>query len=122
MQKSHQLEIHCESCKAPLRFSVLNAQSLKEALVCNECGKKHIFDEKLLSLLEKFEALCQQIHDSSEILGSSNVAINVGEHHVQVPFNILLTRLSSVIELCINGKKRTITFRVEPLADMASAK
>lgn len=118
MQKGHQLEIHCESCEAPMRFSVLNGEDFREFVVCGRCEKRYVFDQKLVSLLQKFEALCRQIHESAEILGHSSVAINVGNHHVQVPFNILLTRLSSVMELSINGKNHSITFRVEPLSDI----
>lgn len=67
--------------------------------------------------IKKFEALCQQIHLSEEILGSTSVAIDVGPHHVKVPFRMLLTRLGSVLDLTISGQKIEILFRTEPLKD-----
>lgn len=85
---------------------------------CPRCGKKYAFDEAIMRQLRQFEALCKQIHASKEILGNSSIAIDVGSHHVKVPFNILLTRLSSVIELNMGGKNITIAFRVEPLKDV----
>lgn len=118
MHFGHKLEFHCENCQEALLFSVLDKESFSGVVDC-ECGKKYVFDdETLLSHLTQFEALCQQIHASEEILGNTAIAVDVGSHHVKVPFNILLTRLSSILELNIKGKKVMITFRVEPLKDI----
>ncbi len=115
----HRLQFHCQQCEEPILFSVLDREHFTKVAPCPSCGCKYAFDdETLLRHLMQFEALCQQIYASEEILGSSAIAIDVGNHHVKVPFNILLTRLSSVIELNINGKKSTIVFRVEPLKDI----
>ena len=119
MQDGHKLQFHCQECEAPILFSVLDREHFNKIVACEACGRKYAFqDETLLRHLTQFEALCQQIYASEEILGSTAIAIDVGTHHVQVPFNILLTRLSSVIELNISGKKSVIYFRVEPLKDM----
>lgn len=118
MQKGDRLQFTCEACEEPILFSVLNSSSLEKVVECAHCSKKYAFDKAFLLHLNKFESLCRQIHESQEILGHSAIAIDVGEHHVKVPFNILLTRLSSTIELDMNGKKRTISFRVEPLHDI----
>lgn len=115
----HKLEFSCQNCHSAVAFSVLDRAHFEELLVCEGCGKKYLFDdETLLGHLQQFEALCRQIHASHEILGDTAIAIDVGRHHVKVPFNILLTRLSSVLELEMNGQKAIITFRVEPLRDM----
>lgn len=87
-------------------------------IVCSQCEKRYAFDSSLLVQLQQFEALCRQIHASSSILGSTAIAIDVGSHHVKVPFNILLTRLSSVIDLQMGEKRVSIAFRVEPLKDV----
>lgn len=119
MQSGHKLQFHCQECQAPILFSVLDRDHFNQHVVCEACGRKYAFhDETLLRHLTQFEALCHQIYASEEILGSTAIAIDVGTHHVQVPFNILLTRLSSVIELNINGKKSVIFFRIEPLKDV----
>jgi hypothetical protein len=115
----HKLQFHCQNCEEPILFSVLDRKHFTKVVPCVSCGRKYAFDdESLLKHLMQFEALCHQIYASEEILGSSAIAIDVGNHHVKVPFNILLTRLSSVIELNVNGKKSTILFRVEPLKDV----
>ena len=119
MQIGHKLQFHCQECDQPIVFSVLDPTHFQGIVSCSECGCKYAFDdETLLRHLQQFEGLCRQIHASEEILGTTAIAIDVGTHHVKVPFNILLTRLSSVIELNINGKKSSISFRVEPLKDI----
>jgi transcription elongation factor Elf1 len=119
MQSGHKLQFHCQECESPILFSVLDREHFNKIVPCSSCGRKYAFDdESLLKHLRQFEALCRQIHASEAILGSCAIAIDVGSHHVKVPFNILLTRLSSVLELNINGKKSVICFRVEPLTDI----
>lgn len=119
MQTGHKLQFHCQACQEPVIFSVLDREFFNNIVSCQACGKKYAFDdETLLRHLRQFEALCQQIHASEEILGNTAVAIDVSSHHVKVPFNILLTRLSSVIELKMNGQKTVIAFRIEPLKDI----
>jgi len=122
MQIGHRLQFHCQSCQSPIVFSVLNPEHFNNQVCCIGCNKKYVFeDETLLRHLRQFETLCRQIHASEEILGSTSIAIDVGFHHVKVPFNILLTRLSSVIELQMNEQKVVIAFRVEPLKDVPEA-
>ncbi|MCH9608946.1 MAG: hypothetical protein S4CHLAM45_03130 [Chlamydiales bacterium] len=122
MEIGHRLQFKCHKCKAPVLFSVLDRDKFNKGIVCTECKQKYAFDdETLVSHLNQFEALCYQIQASNEILGKTAIAIDVGSHHVKVPFNLLLTRLNSVIELNINGKVSQITFRVEPLVDAPDA-
>lgn len=123
MQVGHKLQIHCQACDEPMLFSVLNKEDFSGIVPCSKCSKKYVFDdETLLRHLRQFEALCTQIHASEEILGGTSIAIDVGSHHVKVPFNILLTRLSSIIDLNIDGKKFSVAFRVEPLKDIPKVK
>ena len=122
MQIGHKLQFHCQECESPILFSVLDREHFTKTVPCEMCGRKYAFDdETLLRHLTQFEALCRQIYASEEILGNTAIAIDVGNHHVKVPFNILLTRLSSVIELNFNGKKSVIFFRVEPLNDIPAS-
>lgn len=114
MQKGHSLYFKCLSCNHSLPFSVFDLNQ-KTELRCQECGKKYAFtDPVLIRQIKKFEALCQQIHDSEEILGSASVGVDVGEHHVKVPYKLLLTRLSSCLDLQMEGKNISIAFRIEP--------
>lgn len=118
MSKDHQLEFHCLHCKHVIAFSIMQHKSATMILNCAQCQKKYCFDDAtILRQLKQFEDLCRQIHASKEILGSTSVAIDIGNHHVKVPFNILLTRLNSVIELTVENQRFAFSYRVEPLKD-----
>lgn len=117
MQKGHTLHFKCLQCNTPVHFSVfeLETQSL---LPCAGCAKKYAFtDPVLIRQLKKFEALCRQIHDSEEILGQTSVGIDVGDKHVNVPYKLLLTRLSSHLDLTVGGQPLSVSFRIEPIHD-----
>lgn len=117
MQKGHTLQFKCLSCATPVTFSVFDLDN-QPTICCHSCEKKFAFsDPVLVRQLKKFEALCRQIQDSEEILGTASVGVDVGEHHVKVPYKLLLTRLSSSLDLNIAGQKVPIFFRIEPIKD-----
>lgn len=119
MQRGHQLQFSCIQCKEPIPFSILDSNLAKTPLQCPHCHKTYAFcDQNLLHKLNKFEALCRQIHESEEILGDTAVAIDVGAHNVKIPYRLLLTRLSSVLELNMGGHRVDIAFRIDPLKDV----
>jgi transcription elongation factor Elf1 len=118
MQKGHLLEFNCLSCKEKVSFSVFNLNQNDSSISCPGCYKKYAFtDESLKRQLKKFEDLCSQLIESEEILGSAAIGIDVHEHHVKIPFKLLLTRLNSSLDLMIGNQPITINFRIEPLKD-----
>ncbi|MDR3624883.1 MAG: hypothetical protein P4L16_07085 [Chlamydiales bacterium] len=117
MQKGPHLTFNCVVCSHPVVFSVWSEEEFPYFLSCCSCEKKYGFSQEITRQLKKFEALCLQIHHSEEILGNTQVAIDVGPHHIKVPYRLLLTRLSSVMDLTIGDKKIEIAFRTEPLND-----
>ncbi|MCH9633504.1 MAG: hypothetical protein S4CHLAM7_02320 [Chlamydiae bacterium] len=96
-------------------FSALNDENLSKTLTCEKCTKNYILGSQILNQLKQFEALCKQIQHSKEIFGQAAIAIDVGPHQVKIPFQLLLTRLSSVLELNIGTEKTTISFKVDTL-------
>jgi hypothetical protein len=119
MQVGNKLEFNCLECNEPITFSLLSPKTCGEILSCTKCRKQYVFDDKtILQHLLQFEALCQQIHDSQDILGNTSVAVEIGSHEVRIPFKILLTRLSSVMQLKIGEENLDIKFRVEPIKDI----
>lgn len=121
MQRGHRLQFSCESCGEDVFFSVLEQKHFT-GVCCGSCKRKYLFDDAtLVRQLKQFEALCRQIHNSAEILGKAAIAIDINGERVTLPFNLLLTRLNSLIELQMNGKKIAIIFRVEPLIDFPEA-
>jgi hypothetical protein len=117
MQRGPHLAFNCVLCEKPVTFSVWEVHDSSYPIICNHCQKKYLFSADMLKQLKQFEALCLQIQQSEEILGSTHVAIDIGPYNVKVPYRLLLTRLSSVMNLSIGDKKLEIAFRTEPLID-----
>lgn len=122
MKKPSSLHFNCTECQNPVLFSVTDDFSPTKILTCEKCAKEYSLSEQILSQLRKFEALCKQIQESKEIFGQSAIAVDVGPHQVKIPFQLLLTRLSSVLELDIGGEKTNISFRVDTLAGFSLEK
>lgn len=119
MQKGHNLQFDCISCKQPVEFSIFDLENSKEPINCTQCKKQYVLDDdNLKRQLRKFEALCRQIVDSEEILGNTSVGIDIAEHHVKIPYKLLLTRLNSSIDLMIGDQPISIVFRLEPVLDI----
>lgn len=116
------LEFKCRECNSPVFFSVLDNQNLSKTLTCNKCKKKYILGTQILEQLKQFEGLCKQIQISKSIFGQAAIAIDVGPHQVKIPFQLLLTRLSSVLELNVGGENTTIAFRVDTLKGFSLGK
>lgn len=117
MHAKHSLEFKCQSCEKEVPFSLFDID-IKTTIACSNCSKKYTFsDENLIRQLKKFEALCLQIRESEEILGNTSFGVDVGEKSVKIPFKLLLTRLTSCLDLRIGDKPLSISFRFEPLHD-----
>lgn len=120
MQKGHVLQFDCQGCSKPVKFSLLKMEENGDpAISCCHCHKKYILNDKTLRRqLSKFQALCWQIADSEEILGDASIGVRVGDQEVQVPYKLLLTRLTSHLKLKVGEEELSIVFRMEPLRDL----
>jgi heterodisulfide reductase subunit A-like polyferredoxin len=114
VKEGNVLHFNCGECGSSVEFCPLSSSEIK----CGCCEKQYTFSEELSHQLTLFRDLCVQIHRSQEILGQTSIAIDLEEKQLRIPYNLLLTRLSSVIELEIEGKVCELTFRIEPGKDL----
>ena len=120
MQKGHILQFNCQCCQNPVSFSIFEFEKNKN-IKCKNCKTTFDFsDEKLSRQLIQFDKLCRQIQQSEEILSNTSVGIYLGDREIKIPYKILLTRLNSTLDLNLDGKPLTITFRIEPKTDTPS--
>jgi hypothetical protein len=122
MQKGSLLEFSCQACQTAVKFNIFDLET-KELIKCPSCTSIYSFDDEVfLRQIKKFEALCRQIRESEEILSNTSiVGIDVGERQIKIPYKLLLTRLSSSLDLKIGDVPLTITFRIEPTKDVISS-
>lgn len=118
MKKGHRLSFGCIACETPIEFSVLHLEEKMSPVTCSCCHKSYCFSDALAHQMKLFEGLCYHIYEARDLLGKSCVAIDLQDRQIKVPFNILLTRLTSELELEIEGKKIALIFRVDPISDV----
>lgn len=121
MQKGATLQFICQECNSSLQFSVFSLEK-ESKIVCEKCSLLYDFkDEVLLRQLKKFENLCRAIQLSKEILSKTVIGIfSEGDREVKIPFDILLTRLNSTLNLMVGDRSLAISFRLEPYQDLPS--
>lgn len=114
-QKGHNLEFPCTKCGKEITFSVFELDAAQGKLQCMHCNQKfHLNDPKLIHQLHLFEDLCRQIQESEEILSNASIGVNIGNHAVEIPFKLLLTRFNSRLKLRMGEDEVIIGFRLEP--------
>lgn len=122
MPKGYHLEFKCCKCDGTVAFSVFDLDQDDKQICCSSCGQDYAFKDPVLKRqICKFYALCRQIRDSEEILSSTSVAIDIGQHHVKFPYKLLLTRLNSQLDLQIGNQHLALRFRMEPINDLPEA-
>ncbi len=121
MQKGSQLKFCCTSCQYPIQFNVFDIEECK-FLTCEQCQKKYSFTEEILiRQIKKFAALCYQIKESEEILSHTSIGIDVCERKIKIPYKLLLTRLTTHLDLILDDNPITITFQIEPVKDLENS-
>jgi hypothetical protein len=113
MSTSHRLQLKCFSCHTEIPLPLSELASKKE-LTCASCKKNYHFDhQQLLDQLGRFQALCEQLQKSQDILSQSSISVTAGTQEVKIPLRLLLTRFNSVLEMQIDGKPMEVQFRVD---------
>lgn len=105
-----------DQCKQVLSFPVLAVDEHRQ-LRCAGCGREYLFNKELRAKFGKFARLVEAVRDAEDILGETNVGLDVQGHSVQVPYRILLTRMNTLLTLDIGGSTFHFRMRIEPLED-----
>ena len=118
MSKDGIIEFKCvhDSCKEILTFLIVDIGDGAK-ISCPSCRKEYRFGKELLEKFKKFAQLVEAVRNAEDILGQTNVGLDIQGHSVQVPYRILLTRLNTFLALDIGGTKINFRFRFEPLDD-----
>ena len=112
---AHKIELNCVSCGHPVEFSLLDLDPDMK-LVCKECGKTYSFTPELADKIKRFGKLLQTVYEARDLLGQASIGIKVKDEEVTVPYQLLLTRLNSLLSLKVNDSEMTFRFRINPLA------
>ncbi|MDR0932695.1 MAG: hypothetical protein LBM70_06725 [Victivallales bacterium] len=111
-----QIDFHCfaPDCDGVVKFNLSDIAGRDFQAVCPKCHRPYSLDANLKDKLGRMLELIIAIRKAEDILGDSNVSINVAGGEVKVPYALLLTRLNTLITLEVGDRKVDFHLWVEP--------
>ena len=111
-----QIDFHClqEECSGVVKFNLAEVASPSFQAVCQECHQTYQLDKQLRDKLSRMLNLIAAIREAEDILGDSNVSVNVAGGEVKIPYALLLTRLNTMITLSFGDRKVDFHLWIEP--------
>ena len=106
-----------EECGRTVQFNLMNLEKNDGLVTCVHCHRGYEFDEDFRQKLGKPKTLVLSVKDAEDILGNVNIAVTTPAGEVKIPYQLLLTRLNTLITLDVSGRKIDFNFRIEPLND-----
>ena len=102
-----QVDFNCldDNCNEVIQFSLADVIKKDFQAVCKKCHKTYSFDAQLRDKLTRMLELVAAVRNAEDILGDSNVSVNVAGGSVKIPYALLLTRLNTLVSLEMGGKK-----------------
>ena len=114
--KMAEVDFECmePSCDGVVAFNLANVLDDNFQALCPKCHRAYEFEDEIKGKLAKFVELIKAVRAAEDILGNCEVAVNVGDKAVKIPYVLLLTRLNTIVTLSVGGEKVDFHFRVEP--------
>ena len=104
-----------DDCGKAIKFNLMTLRENKGQVSCPNCHRPYQFDRAFLSKLEKLRNLVLAVKEAEDILGNCNVAVTTSAGEVKIPYQLLLTRLNTLISLDVGDRQVDFNFRIEPL-------
>ncbi len=111
-----QIDFHCfdEHCDGIVKFNLADIAGRDFQAVCPKCHHAYTLDATLRDKLGRMLILINAIRQAEDILGDSNVSVNVAGGEVKIPYALLLTRLNTLITLEVGDRKVDFHLWIEP--------
>ena len=118
MSEDGNIEFECikDGCKEVVGFSLRQAEK-DSKIICSACKMEYHLDRSLVGKLKSFENLVQAVKEARDILGNTSVGVTVEQRTVKIHYRLLLTRMTTMLDLKIGDQSLTFRFRVEPLKE-----
>lgn len=110
------IDFHCFSagCEGVVRFNLADVSKRDFQAVCPVCHQTYTLDKELCDKLGRMLKLVLAIREAEDILGDSNVSVNVAGGEVKIPYALLLTRLNTMITLKFGERQVDFHLWIEP--------
>lgn len=111
-----QIDFHCfaPGCEGVVKFNLADVARQDFQAVCPHCHQTYEFDRELRDKLDRMLKLVMAIRQAEDLLGDSNVSVNVAGGEVKIPYALLLTRLNTLITLKFGDRQVDFHLWIEP--------
>ena len=111
-----QIDFHCFSpeCDGVVKFNLADIAGRDFQAVCPKCHRSYALDSGLKDKLGRMLELIIAIRKAEDILGDSNVSVNVAGGEVKIPYALRRTRLPTLITLEVGARNGDFHLWVEP--------
>lgn len=111
-----QIDFPCfeSECDGIVKFNLADIKTRDFQAVCPKCHRAYELDNSLKDKLGRMLELINAIRKAEDILGDSNVSVNVAGGTVKIPYALLLTRLNTLITLEVDDRKVDFHLWIEP--------
>ena len=100
-------------CRSPISFDPDKVED-GFSVACPACGREECFDRSLVGKFRLLRELISAIRQAKPILGDSNVVLEFTGGRIEMPFNLLLHRLTTDLALDFSGEKLNFRIAVNP--------
>lgn len=116
-EKPSTAELLCrnEKCRRPVRFD-FETIGEERGIRCPACGRVERLDERTAERLGLLRELLSAIRRAGPILGRSRLVLESEAGRAEIPFNLLLHRLTTDFALDFGDEDLAIRIAVNPLA------
>lgn len=111
-----QIDFPCldDACGGVVKFSLTDAANPDFQAVCPKCGRAYPLDPALRDKLHRMTELVLALRNVEDIIGDSNVSVNVAGGSVKIPYALLLTRLNTLFTIDFCGRPVDFHLWIEP--------
>ena len=104
-----QVDFHCldDECQNVISFNLAEVIQKDFQAVCKKCHKTYSFDAQLQDKLIRMLQLVAAVRNAEDILGDSNVSVNVAGGSVKIPY-ALLHKITARITHEVEGINRVL--------------
>ena len=104
-----------DGCDGQIVFKLAECAGDGELQVlCPKCHKPYVLDEALRDKLRKLNNLIATLREAEPILGACSVVVATPGGETKIPYALLLTRLNTMITLCLGDKTVDFHLWIEP--------
>lgn len=102
-------------CDGDIRFNIMDMVKQNGVVQCPCCHRIYQFDEQFQDKLQRLRKMVLAVRQAEDLLDSTNIGVTTLMGEVKLPYRLLLTRMTTVFSVEVEGKKVDFFFRTEPL-------